>query len=170
MSPRFSPDLTKARASIRIFDRGDYELAITGVKPISYTKDDGKEVAGGRILFEMVGRRRADGTLDREFEGETVTPLRLYVHTEDAWGMTKRFFMAALGYKLDDEGKFDEEWASQADISVDGEGDEAILGKSWEEVVGQHVISTLTKRWYEPEDGSEKREQQDLGSFLPVSS
>ena len=167
MVKRFQPDLTKARAGIRTFDRGEYEVEITDVRPIAYTKEatakeKEKDVAGGRVIMKMVGQVSANGKLNREFEGESIRPNRLYVHTDGAWGITKRFIMAALGYNLDNEDKFDADWASKADISVEGEGDAAVLGKSWMDLKGQHLIVTLDKDTYKG------REQQTIGSPLPM--
>lgn len=170
MSPRFAPDLSKVRAGIRIFERGDYEVAIPegGVKGMCYLKEveGGKDyyVSGVRVLLEMVGKLKNDGQLDREFADETVTPARLYVHTEDAWGITKRFIMAALGYGLKDEERFDKDWTPNADLSIDGEGDEVALGSSWKELEGQHFVVTLDKETYEG------REQQRHNNVLPVGA
>jgi hypothetical protein len=164
MSPRFAPDLSGTKAGLTIYDRGEYEVKITGVKPISYEKDDGTPVAGGQVNLEMVGLVQNDGSLDRELEGESVAPVRLYVHTEKSWPITKRFFMAALGYSVDEEEQFNEEVARELDISVEGDGDEAILGSGWERLVGKRLLVTLNKRIWQG------REQQDHVNFMPLKS
>jgi len=167
--PRFTPDLSKVRASIRVFDRGDYQLKITKAEPfINEEKDDGKgnltQSAGCRYNVEMVGKLDASGNVTDEFQGETVTPVRLYVHYEGGWSMTKQFLMAVLGYSREEEDKFDAEWAANADLSLDGEPDEVEAGKSWEDPVGKVVNVTLDKRLYQG------REQQDFRGWTPANA
>lgn len=168
MSPRFAPDFTQVSAGMKIFPRGDYELAVTGVKPLAYYKvDDEGEVtedfvAGCQVNIEMVGRIGNDGQLDREDAGESVAPARLYVHSEKAWGMTKGSIMAILGYTRDEEKQFNTEVGAGADFAVEGEGDEATLGDSWNRLVGQHFTAQLSKRMFR------KREQQDMSALSPV--
>ena len=169
MTTRFAPDFTQVSAGMKIFPRGEYELSVTKVKPIAYFKkdEDGEPtedfVSGCQVNVEMVGRLLNDGSLDRSDEGESVVPLRLYVHNEKGWGMTKSSIMAILGYTRDEEESFNGD-AADSDYSVDGEGDEATLGSSWDTLTGQHFIITLDKRIYKG------REQQDTGSLSPVKS
>jgi hypothetical protein len=163
--PRFEPDLTKARANIRIFDRGDYELKITKAEPfINENEETGKVSAGCRFNVEMVGKLDKDGNVTDEFTGETVSQHRVYVHTEGGWGMAKQFILATLGYSRDEEDKADKEYFANADLSVD-EDDEgnATGGNSWEDVVGKHVRATLDKRLYQG------NEQQDFKGWYPAT-
>ena len=112
----------------------------------------------------MVGRIGNDGQLDREDEGEAVVPIRLYTHTEKAWGMTKGSIMAIMGYKRDDEDQFNEDFG-EADFSLEGESaEDAVLGTDWKRLEGQHFVLPLNKRMYKG------REQQDTGTPQPVSS
>jgi hypothetical protein len=164
MSPRFAPDLAKTKAGMRVFERGDYELKVSGLKPIAYTREsDGKEIAGCQINLQVCGLVLNDGSLDKTDEGESVAPIRLYVHTEDAWPISKRFAMACLGYSLEQEDEFDDSHAETLDLSVDGEGDDAVLGEGWKRLEGKRFLCTLSKRKYEG------REQQDHGGFLPIT-
>lgn len=164
--PRFTPDLTKARANVRIFDRGDYEIKVTKATPfINEGEDDkgnAKTSAGCYYSLEMVGKLDESGNPTEEFRGEFMFPQKCYVHTDKAWGMTKQFLMAALGYARDEEDKFDAEWASKADLSLDGDADEVVAGKSWEDPVGKHVRVTLDKRLYQG------NEQQDFRGWTPA--
>ena len=169
MSTRFAPDFTQVSAGMKIFARGEYELSVTKVKAIGYFKkdEDGEPtdifVAGCQVNVEMVGRLQNDGQLFRDEAGESVVPLRLYVHNEKGWGMTKSAIMAIMGYTRDEEESFNADHAD-ADFSVDGEGDEATLGSSWDALTGQHFIITLDKRIFKG------REQQDTGALSPVKS
>lgn len=165
MTTRFQPDLGGVKAGMTIFDRGEYELKISAVKPIFYYNEDkGYDVAGGQVNLEMVGKVMNDGKLDRTEEGESVVPNKLYVHSTKAIPMVKQFFMAALGYPMDEEDKFNKEVASSLDISVTPgeEGEEATLGSGWARLVGQRVLCTLDKSMY---DG---RERQDHKAFMPI--
>lgn len=177
MSPRFEPDLTKTRASTRIFDRGEYELEITGLRPVQfggdnyiYTREsDGEVVAGVATTFKMVGRVQPDGSLDREFEGEDVSSDRHYIHTEGSYPFTKRFLMAAAGFSREEEDAFDEEWASDNPIFIDGEPDDPDsqeLGPGWEAIVGLHVVASLDQRMSEEE--GDDRVFQEFRSYQPV--
>lgn len=178
MSPRFEPDLSKARASTRIFDRGEYEVQVTGLGPVEFggenyiyssERESGVvEVAGVRVELEMVGEIQADSSLDREFEGEDVAPARFYVHTEGAWPFAKRFLMAAAGFSREEEDEFDEEWVPDNPIFIDGDVDEPDtqeLGPGWESIVGQNVQVTLDKEM--SDDG--ERVFQSHNAWQPVS-
>jgi len=168
--PRFAPDFTQVSAGMKIFPRGDYELKVTGVKPIAYYKEDEEGevtedfVGGCQINVEMVGRIGNDNQLDRDDEGEAVVPLRLYTHTEKAWGMTKGSIMAIMGYKRDDEAVFNSDFG-EADFSLEGESaEDAVLGADWNRLEGQHFVATLNKRMFR------NREQQAVGTLQPVSA
>ena len=167
---RFAPDFTKVSAGMKIFPRGDYELKVTKTKPIYYEKKDdegdetGEFVAACQVNVEMVGQVGNDGQLDRKDEGESVAPLKLYIHSQKAWGMTKGMIMAILGYTSEEEKDFNAAMAD-TDFSVEaGEGEEAVLGGSWARLEGQHFVGRLDKRSYKG------REQQDVGTLQPVKS
>jgi hypothetical protein len=164
MSPRFEPDLGAVRATTRIFDSGEYVLKIGDAYPISYTREkDGAEIGGARYALEMVGRIQADGSLDDAHAGESVTANRVYIHSEGALSMAKRFLMAAFGYSRNDEESFNEEVLSSGDFSISGEGDEAELGSSWAQCSGNLVRVSLDKDTYEGE------EQQAFRGWSPWS-
>lgn len=170
MSTRFAPDFTQVSAGMKIFPRGDYELSASGVKAIGYYKKDKdgepteEFISGCQVNVEMVGRIGNDGQLDRADEGESVAPLRLYVHSKKAWGMTKGSIMALLGYTREEEQQFNEMLGTDADFSVEGEGDEATLGGSWGRLTGQHFTAQLSTRMWQ------QREQQDIGTLMPVKN
>ena len=111
MTTRFAPDFTQVSAGMKIFPRGEYELTVTKVKPIAYFKkdEDGEPtdvfVSGCQVNVEMVGRLLNDGSLDRADDGESVVRLRLSVHNEQGWCMTKSSILAILGYTRDAAGR-----------------------------------------------------------------
>lgn len=159
--PRFTPD-KDARATTRIFERGEYELEITRATPFAGTNREGRENAGVIYAFQMAGKVKADGKLDSEFAEEDVAPLYAYCHTDGAWRMSKRFLIAASGYSGENA---EDEWNEQYDVddvTVDVEGEEASAGAAWTDVVGNRVRATLDKGEYE---GSPR---QDFKNFLPL--
>lgn len=162
MSPIFQPD-KNVRATTRIFERGEYEVEIAAVSGIGYTKDNGDEVAGARYRLTMRGRLQNDGSLDDEYAGEDVTPFRAYVHSEGAIPFTKRFLMAAMGYGRNDESDFDDEWWTEADLTIEFDEEDVTLGEGWEDPVGNVLRVTLDKEEYEGQ------EQQTHATFAPVS-
>lgn len=164
--PRFAPDPDEARATTRIFDRGEYELIVGKPYPFAYTREsDGKDIGGVRYALKMVGKVNAKGKLDNEFEDEPVSPIRFYIHSTGAVSMFKRFAMAALGYDANPatEEQFDLEVWHGADLSVEGEGDEVSGGSFFETLTGQRVRMTLDKRIWEDQP------QQDHRNAVPIS-
>jgi hypothetical protein len=164
MSQRFAPDLAKVRAGTRTLSSGEWELSISKVTPIYYEKDDGKTVAGCRCNFSIVGEIQADGSLNEEFKGDDVFGVRLYVHSDKAFGMTKQFLLAAFGYSLDEEDAADEAVFATGDFSVsaDEDGENAELGDGWHALEGNRVRATASTSIYND------RESQDWKSFVPV--
>jgi hypothetical protein len=162
--PRFAPDMEGTRATTRIFERGEYEIELKKPTGRVYVKDDGTEVANITYFATMIGKIKADGKLDDEFEGEDVSPIRMYAHTEGAFRMTKQFLMAAYGYNRDEEDVFNKEVGKEKDWTLDGEEDETIIGSGYSDVAGNRVRVTLDKEKYEG------REQQDFRAFFPVKS
>lgn len=161
--PRFTPD-TNVRATTRVFDRGDYRLAIERHTPIIREKDDGSIAAGVLYGIKMVGKLDAKGKVTDEHAGEDVTPFTCWMHSSGAQSFTKRFLMAALGYKKEDEDKFDKDYWSnpKKDFTIDGTPEDASAGAAWEEAVGNQFVATLDKRIWN------NQEQQDFASFMPA--
>ncbi len=164
--PRFTPDPSEVRATTRIFERGEYEIAIGEAYPFAYTREsDGKDIGGVRYALKMIGKVNSKGKLDGEFEGEAVTPIRFYIHTTGAISMLKRFAMAALGYDANPatEETFNADVWNDADLSVEGEGDEVAGGSFFGSLSGQRVRMTLDQRIYEDQA------QQDHRNPVPIS-
>ena len=168
MSPNFQPDFADVKAGFRTLDRGEYELALGQPKGFAYTKDDGTEVAGVRIPANVVGQVMADGSMDDKYEGDAVAPIRLYLHTEGAFRMTKQFLLAANGYDISDEDTADSEFFSEADFSfeVDEETDEerpnVDLGATWDALKGNRVRVTADIQMYND------RPSQNWQTWLPI--
>ena len=161
---RFAPDLAKVKAGLRTLSAGEWELIIGKPQPIYYVKEDtGKEVAGCRVSFTIEGEIKADGSLDEEFKGDGVFGIRLYVHSEKAFGMTKQFLLAAFGYSIDEEDQANEDIFADSDFSVDVDDDEnGVLGEGWFALEGNRVRATASTSIYND------RESQDWKAFVPV--
>jgi hypothetical protein len=169
---RFQPNLKDAHAGFPMLPRGEYEFEITNVHPFFRVKDDGGESAGCTISLKVVGQVAADGSLETdkaEFPSadEQVNPNRVYIHTPKAFGMTKQFIMAAMGYPVRDEKVANEEYFDDADFSIDVNDDdpdniEVIAGGSWDDLVGKTLRMTADVRMWQG------NEQQDYRSFSPI--
>lgn len=131
---RYTPDLTKATAGIKLLPKGDYEFKIGEPKLFSRQRNenDGSQT-------EVFGVSYGLTVVAGDQEVGTSIPMQLYMHTEKTAGMNKRFVMAALGYSLDDEPKFNEDFVD-ADWSVDTEENE--IGEIWKRLAGQRVAAT----------------------------
>lgn len=169
---RFEPDMTEVRAGFPVYDRGDYELKITGAEGFSYMKepDDGDpyEVAGVQFNFEMVGQLTGTGIEKENLEGEPASSDRFYVHTKGSFPFMKRFVMAAAGYDQDDEELFNEEWAGEHSWFVvgdpqDPEG-EVSIGSAYSAIVGNRVHTTAN---VSQDDSGTKR--QEWQNWTPAS-
>lgn len=163
---RFEPNLAQAHAGFPMLERGEYEFTITKATPFYRVKDDGSENGGCRCSLKVVGQVAADGSLDTDFEAmdEMVSPITLWIHTPKAFGMTKQFIMAALGYPIREEKRANEEYFEDADFSVDvDEEDNAIGGASWQDLVGKSLRMTADIDVWQGND------QQAYRSYQPLS-
>lgn len=177
--PRFQPDFGKTEAGFPVYPRGDYEIKVTKVSGFLYNREDEEtgdvdEVSGVTASLEMVGLVGTDGSIvtmqgDKTIAGEKVAPVRLYVHSEAAWPIAKRFAMAAYGYDLDTEKEFnafigenDLDFSVDGEIGEDGRADEVEIGDGWAGLEGKRLRITLSQRTFN------NRAQQDHGGFMPI--
>ena len=176
---RFEPDMEDIRATTRIFEQGDYELKVKRVRGFAYTREqDGVEIYGADVNFEMVGPLLSDGTLGDDFAGEDVSRLRTFWHTKGAMEMSKRNVMAIAGFSREEEEEFNA-WVKDGNsfaIIGDDEDPEADveLGSGWQQLVGNRVHASLTVQLYQRKDDDgnpvgEPEEQQNFQSLRPVS-
>lgn len=163
---RFQPNLAQAHAGFPMLDRGEYEFTITKAVPFYNLKDDGSENGGCRCSLKVTGMVASDGSLTDDFDGagEMVAPITLWIHTPKAFGMTKQFIMAALGYTIREEKKANEEYFEDADFSVDvDDEDHAVGGSSWQDLVGKSLRMTADIDVWQGND------QQTYRSYQPLS-
>lgn len=164
---RFEPNLAKAHAGFPMLQRGEYEFTITKATPFYRVKDDGSENGGCRVGLRCDGAINADGSINAGIEeaGEQVSTLSLWIHTPKAFGMTKQFIMAALGYTIQEEKKANEEYFEASDFSVDvDEEDNIVGGASWQDLVGKTLRMTADIGVWQGND------QQEYKSYQPLAS
>ena len=165
---RFDPDLANVRAGFRPLDSGEWELTLGKPKVIFYFKEgedgkDGHDVAGALIPMLIVAQIKSDGSLDDEFEGDGVAPMRLYVHTDKAFGMTKQFLLAALGFRIDEEDLANDEVFAKVSFGVDvDDDDQGVLGDGWHLLEGKRVRLTASTGLYND------RPSQNYSSYVPM--
>lgn len=177
--PRLSPDMTDVSANIKIYDKGDYEIAVKSVFGFANDGTNGFNY-GVAVQHVIVGKYDSKGNLDKSDEGNQVENVRLFVHTKDAMRMSKRYLMAAFGFNKKEEDEFNE-WYKSQDWHVDAEKDDNdryvidSIGDGWKKLVDHHVKVRLDKTIYEPVDRDtgektgEQIEQQKFGTWSPVS-
>ena len=168
MTPNFQPDFADIKAGFRTLDRGEYELLLGAPKGFAYTKDDGTEVSGVRVPVNVVGQVMSDGSIDDKYEGDSVSPIRLYLHTEGAFRMTKQFLLAANGYEISDEDTADSEFFKGADFGFEvneeseDERPDVTLGAAWGLLKGNHVRVTADIQMYND------KPSQNWQTWLPI--
>ena len=152
MSPTspYSPDLTKVSAGIIQLPKGDYEFAVSDGKPFKRErkeKDNSTTELFG-VQYNLVVTRSDEP----EYMGKTI-PFQVYLHSDKAFGIVKRFVMACLGFPVNEENEFNEKY-KDADWSANP--DEP-LGGIWKDVVGTKVAATAD---LVPQKGERAREGQ----------
>ena len=169
---RFAPDFAEVKAGLKIYDRGEYEVKVTGVDGFAYVRDKDKvTVVGVKYKLEMVGKLGNDGTIfDDTDAGESVVPMKLYIHSKKGWGFTKQTLMALFGYTDEQEDDFNEAiegydfGVEPTDDEPDEEGAfEVEIGGSWKEPVGGRIHVTLKKGIWE------ERPTQEFVAIRPAS-
>jgi len=178
MSPIFTPDFGSVDASIPVFE-GRAQVQIT--KRIPFHKIgkivDGnvKTNAGVQFNLELVGLYDDEGELDTAKKGKTVSPYKVWLHTEGGWGFAKPFMMAACGYRRNEETKANEKLFQKEDWNMQGELDAAEetfeMGSGWDLLVGNLVDVTLKiSKEQSKNNPDEVYENQEFSGWTPVAS
>ncbi len=163
---RYTHDPTSVVAAIPIFPKDDYELKIGKPKPFERTARKGHQSYGIRFPMTAVG-----GMMDGKR-----TVFTIYLHSEGAQQMAKRFQMAVYGLKVNErnEKEFDQ-WAHDKDWTYDPESGE--LGEAWAEYEGKHVMVDLDIDLARDEVGQplkdaegNETQQQTWGTWRPVAA
>lgn len=154
---RYNPNLTTASAGILMLQKGDYELKISQPKTFKRQKVENGET---KDIYGVQYSLTVENGDDQNVIGKNI-PLSLYMHSEAAFGINKRFVMAALGFALDDEESFNEKYAD-ADWGIDPDSGE--LGDIWTQVAGNRVACTAD---IVPDKRDRSRQQQQF-SWRPI--
>lgn len=126
---RYEYDPSKAQSTIEVLEKGDYEFVIG--EPKSFIRKNRKGQDSYGIRFPLT----ADGKTKPVY-------YTCYLHSEGAQGMTKRFQMAAMGYKNSKvmEQAFDGDVIGM-DWSYDPET--GAVGDAWRKFTGKRVVGTV---------------------------
>jgi len=179
MSPIFTPDFGKVDANIPTFE-GRAQVQVT--KHVPFHKSgkvvDGvvKTNAGVQFNLEMVGMYDDEGELQMDgYKGKTVSPYKVWLHTEGGWGFAKPFMMATCGYRRNEEAKANEKLFQKNDWEFQGELDAAAetftLGAGWDLPVGKLVdVSLKIDRQPSKDNPDEIFENQEFSGWTPVKA
>lgn len=154
--PRYEADPSKVTTSITILPKDGYEFVLGRPKAFERTAKAGHQSYGVRIPVTVVGGPQ---------NGKR-TIISLYLHSEGAQQMAKRFQMAVAGYPVNEKNEklYDADIAGK-DWSYDtGDGS---VGEAWLEFEGKHVFCDVDVSTREDDKGAEV-EQQDWGTWAPI--
>lgn len=180
MSPIFTPDFATVDANIPTFE-GRARVQITKRTPFHRTgrTDDQGNVsvnAGVQYNLELVGMFDGDGELQTDgFKGKTLSPYKVWLHTEGGWQFGKPFMMAACGFRRTQEAEANEKLFQANDWEMNGELDADAetfsLGSGWDLLTGKIVDVTLKiKRTPSKSDPDEVYENQEFAGWTPVEA
>lgn len=154
--PRYEADPTKVTTSITILPKDEYEFVLSRPKAFERTAKAGHQSYGVRIPVTVVGGPQ---------NGKR-TVISLYLHSEGAQQMAKRFQMAVAGFPVNEKNEklFDADAAGK-DWSYDTS--DGSVGEAWAEYEGKHVACAVDVSMREDDKG-ESIEQQEWGTWMPI--
>lgn len=177
--PIFDVDFSAVQANIPIHEKGQYQLKITRATPKIFAKKDdfgmptGEHSAGVEYGFELAGKfdDETNELITEGYEGKQVESQIMWIHSEGALRMTKRFIMAASGFNpATQEEEFDaqlEPGAFGFEGEVEDDSDAIQLGSAWTSVVGNYVNARLSKTLNSRRNPPQ--EEQDIMGFTPAN-
>lgn len=161
---RYTYDPSTVVASITILPKGDYEFKLGRPKAFERTARKGHQSYGVRIPLTVVG-----GPMDGK---KTVTTL--YLHSEGAQQMAKRFQMAVAGFSNNEhsEKRYDQQAAGK-DWSFNPE--DGSVGTAWAEYENKHLACDLDVGFQKDDAGQPALDaegnpiqQQEWGTWRPI--
>jgi len=158
MSPRYEPDLTAVAATLELFEKGDFEFIIGEPKSFQRQNDKGQLSVGVRFPLALAEETNGHKKNSRQL-------FSCYIHTDGGMTFSKRFIMAALGYKGNSQGEreFDDKFKG-ADWSLDP--DNGSVGDVWRQPAGRRITASLDIGT-NPNSGEPS---QQFTGFQPVSA
>jgi hypothetical protein len=153
--PKYTADPTKVTTALAIFPKGDVELKCGKPKAFERQNRKGEQSYGIRIPVECVS---GPSTGKRSV-------VSLYMHSDGAQSMAKRFQMAMAGMLVNDanEKAFD---ANVAGLDWSFDTDTGECGAAWAAYEGNHIVATVDVS-LQTNDKGDQIEQQDWKGWLP---
>lgn len=135
MSPRYEPDLTAVAVNLDLFEKDNWEFIIGEPKAFARENDKGQLSVGVRYLLNLAEEQNGHKKGSKQM-------FSCYIHTDGGMAFSKRFIMAALGFKgtTQSEREFDEQFKG-ADWSLDP--DTSSVGDVWRQPTGRRIICSL---------------------------
>ena len=161
--PRYEHDPANVTTSITIFPKGEYEFEIGKPKAFERTAKAGHQSYG--VRFPLLCTQVLDG--DENMLGKK-TMQTVYLHSDGAQQMGKRFQMAVAGFTVNEANeKQYNEAAAGKDWSYDTDSGE--VGAAWLEYEGQRVVVDLDVQIQKNEKDEEVQSQQ-YGTWRPLQA
>jgi len=162
--PRYEADPSNVTTSITILPKDEYEFVLGRPKAFERTAKAGHQSYGVRIPVTVVGGPQ---------NGKR-TIISLYLHSDGAQQMAKRFQMAVAGYTVNErnESAYDKDVAGKnwSYDTTDGS-----VGEAWAEYEGKHVACAVDVGFRKDEQGNAvldnngaEIEQQEWGTWMPI--
>lgn len=143
--PRYTHDPASVQASLSVLPKDEYEFVVGRPRAFERTASKGHQSYGVRFpLTTLDGKRSV---------------FSIYLHSEGAAAMGKRFQIAASGYDVNEanEKRFDQESAGK-DFSYDTDTGE--VGEGWGEYEGVHVVCDVDVQPAKDASGAEQKDTQ----------
>ena len=161
----FQADFATVDAGFPVYEKGMYRVKVSKRTPFVRESEDRKNPgttkisAGVRYGLEMFGRLDeesgeyiATDENGKEIRGKTVSAPSVYLHSEGARSFSKLFFMAILGFSLNEENEFNS-WSQEHkdDFAFSGEAEDSTelleenLGDGWDAPLDRFVNVYMKK-------------------------
>lgn len=151
--PTYSGDPTRVAAGFPVLPKGDYEFTIGEPKAFEKVDPASGEVKnhGVRYMLTVVNECAQKGAKVSQ---------TLYYHTLGAEQMAKRFILAANGYQVKDEKRFDADFTGK-DWGYDPASNST--GDGFRELVGKRIVGNFDVKL-----GQNDEDQQDIKGWRPI--
>lgn len=156
--PRYNHDPSTVTASFIILPKDEYEFVVGKPKAFERTASKGHQSYGIRLPLTVAGGKD---------EGKR-TVYTIYLHSDGAAAMGKRFQMAVDGYTVtpENEKEYDAKIAGK-DWSYDTDTGE--VGSAWKEYEGLHVGASVDVVMNHNEKTGKDEEQQEWTTWMPLA-
>lgn len=155
--PRYEHDPSTVTASITVLPKDDYEFKVGRPKAFERTAKAGHQSYGIRFPLTVQGGP----------QNGKKTMHTIYLHSDGAAQMAKRFQMAMAGYAVNEKNEkiYDAEIAGK-DWSYDTS--DGSVGAAWLEYEGKHIMCDVDVEQITPEGKTEPQDSQIWGTWRPI--